>query len=187
GGEVIKLSINSTDFINPLDISLHYGEGENPISFKTEFIINLMEVVAGGKAGLTAKQKTIIDKCVRTIYRPYLENPIPEKIPILEDLYNALIDIKKAEAQELADALELYVHGSLNVFNHRTKINVNNRLICFNLKELGSTLRELGMLVLQDHVWNKVTINRNNNKKTWYYMDEFHKLLAEEQTANYSV
>ncbi|MDA2637787.1 conjugal transfer protein TraE [Bacillus cereus] len=187
GGEVIKLSINSTDFINPLDISLHYGEGENPISFKTEFIINLMEVVAGGKAGLTAKQKTIIDKCVRTIYRPYLENPIPEKIPILGDLYNALIDIKKAEGQELADALELYVHGSLNVFNHRTKINVNNRLICFNLKELGSTLRELGMLVLQDHVWNKVTVNRNKNKKTWYYMDEFHKLLAEEQTANYSV
>ncbi|KXY23103.1 hypothetical protein [Bacillus sp. FSL K6-0067] len=135
-----------------------------------------MEVVAGGKAGLTAKQKTIIDKCVRTIYRPYLENPIPEKIPILEDLYNALIDIKKAEAQELADALELYVHGSLNVFNHRTKINVNNRLICFNLKELGSTLRELGMLVLQDHVWNKVTINRNNNKKTGSGAKRFEEL-----------
>jgi len=187
GGVEIKISINSTDYINPLDISLDYGEGANPISFKSDFVINLMELVAGGKAGLTAKQKTIVDKCVRIIYRPFLENPIPENIPILEDLYNAFNDIKRAEGRELADALELYVHGSLNVFNHRTTIDVNNRLICFNIKELGSNLRELGMLVLQDHVWNKVTINRDKDKKTWYYMDEFHKLLAEEQTANYSV
>lgn len=187
GGEIIKISANSKQYINPLDISLDYGEGENPISFKTEFILTMMQVIAGGRSGLTAIQKTIIDKCVRIIYRPYLENPTPDNIPILEDLYNALFDNKRAEGKELADALELYVHGSLNVFNHPTDVNVNNRLICFNIKELGSNLRELGMLVLQDHVWNKVTINRNKNKKTWYYMDEFHKLLAEEQTANYSV
>lgn len=187
GGEEIKISLNSKDFINPLDISLEYGEGENPISFKSDFIINLMELIAGGKAGLTARQKTIVDKCARIIYRPFLESPVPENIPILEDLYNAFIETKRAEGQELADALELYVSGSLNVFNHRTTINTNNRLICFNIQELGSNLRELGMLVLQDHVWNKVTINRNRDKKTWYYMDEFHKLLAEEQTSNYSV
>ena len=187
GGEEIKLSLNSKDYINPLDISLEYGEGENPISFKSDFVINLMELIAGGKAGLTARQKTIVDKCVRVIYRPFLESPVPENIPILEDLYNAFIETKKVEGQELADALELYVLGSLNVFNHRTTINTKNRLICFNIQELGSNLRELGMLVLQDHVWNKVTINRNLSKKTWYYMDEFHKLLAEEQTSNYSV
>lgn len=187
GGEEIKISINSKDYINPLDISLEYGEGENPISFKSDFVLNLMELIAGGKAGLTARQKTIVDKCTRIIYRPYIENPIPENIPILEDLYKAFIDTKRPEGQELADALELYVSGSLNVFNNRTTINTNNRLVCFNIQELGSNLRELGMLVLQDHVWNKVTINRNRNKKTWYYMDEFHKLLAEEQTSNYSV
>lgn len=187
GGEEIKIAVNSTDFINPLDISLEYGEGENPISFKSDFIINLMELIAGGKAGLTARQKTIVDRCVRIIYRPYLESPKPENIPILEDLYNAFIDSGREEGQELADALELYVSGSLNVFNNRTTINTNNRLICFNIQELGSNLRELGMLVLQDHVWNKVTINRNRDKKTWYYMDEFHVLLAEEQTSNYSV
>lgn len=188
GGEEIKIALNSSDYINPLDISLRYGEGENPISFKSDFIINLMELIAGGKSGLTARQKTIVDKCVRIIYRPYLESPTPENIPILEDLYNAFIDTKKAEGQELADALELYVSGSLNVFNHRTTIDTNNRLVCFNIQELGSNLRELGMLVLQDHVWNKVTINRNmHDRKTWYYMDEFHKLLAEEQTSNYSV
>jgi type IV secretory pathway VirB4 component len=187
GGEEIKIALNSTDYINPLDISLEYGEGENPISFKSDFVINLMELIAGGKTGLSARQKTIVDKSVRIIYRPYLESPSPENIPILEDLYKAFVDTENAEGQELADALELYVSGSLDVFNHRTKINTNNRLICFNIQELGSNLRELGMLILQDHVWNKVTMNRNRDKKTWYYMDEFHKLLAEEQTSNYSV
>ena len=132
-------------------------------------------------------KKQLSIRCVRIIYRPYLESPSPENIPILEDLYNAFVATESVEGQELADALELYVSGSLNVFNHRTTINTNNRLICFNIQELGSNLRELGMLILQDHVWNKVTINRNRDKKTWYYMDEFHKLLAEEQTSNYSV
>ncbi|MED4455631.1 conjugal transfer protein TraE [Metabacillus fastidiosus] len=187
GGEEIKIALNSTDYINPLDISLEYGEGENPISFKSDFVLNLMELIAGGKSGLSARQKTIVDKCTRIIYRPYLESPVPENIPILEDLYNAFRETKRADGEELADALELYVSGSLNVFNNRTSIDTSNRLICFNIQELGSNLRELGMLVLQDHVWNKVTVNRNRNKKTWYYMDEFHKLLAEEQTSNYSV
>ena len=168
-------------------LSLEYGEGENPISFKSDFVIDLMGMIAGGKAGLTAKQKTIVDKCVRVIYRPFIETPLFENIPLLEDLYNEFVGIGSTESMELADALELYVHGSLNVFNHRTTINTSNRLICFNIQELGSNLKDLGMFVLQDHVWNKVTVNRNNNKKTWYYMDEFHKLLAEEQTSNYSV
>lgn len=98
-----------------------------------------------------------------------------------------MLNQNSVEAQDMADALELYVHGSLNVFNHRTTIDTNNRLICFNIQELGSNLKDLGMLILQDHVWNRVTVNRNKSKKTWYYMDEFHKLLADEQTSNYSV
>lgn len=187
GGQEIKLSPNSKDFVNPLDISNDYGEGENPLAFKADFILSMMELIAGGREGLSARQKSIIDRCVRVIYKPYIENPIAENIPILEDLYNFFLDTEHKEGLELADALELYVHGSLNVFNHRTNINVENRIVCFNIQELGSNLRELGMLVLQDHVWNKVTVNRNQSKKTWYYMDEFHKLLAEEQTALYSV
>lgn len=187
GGDVVTIGLNSQQFINPLDISLEYGEGENPVAFKADFILTMMELIAGGKTGLSARQKTIVDKCVRQIYKPFLENPTVENIPILEDLFNAFKDSNNVEGNELADALELYVHGSLNVFNNRTSINANNRLICFNIKELGSNLRELGMLVLQDHVWNKVTVNRNRSKRTWYYMDEFHKLLAEEQTSNYSV
>lgn len=187
GGDEIKLSLTSKDYINPLDITLDYGEGENPVAFKSDFILTMMELIAGGKVGLTARQKTIVDRSVREIYRPYVNNPVPENIPILEDLYDSFRKSGTVEGNELADALELYVHGSLNVFNNRTTIDTNNRLICFNIKELGSNLRDLGMLVLQDHVWNKVTSNRNKNKRTWYYMDEFHKLLLEEQTSNYSI
>lgn len=186
GGEEIKIAINSTDFINPLDISLEYGEGENPVAFKSDFILTMMEMIAGGKTGLSAKEKSIVDRCVQVIYKAYVNEPTNENIPILEDLYNAFLDTETVEGNELASSLELYVHGSLNVFNNRTTIQPNNRLLCFNIKELGSNLRKLGMLVLQDHVWNKVTTNRNI-RNTWYYMDEFHVLLQEEQTSNYSV
>ena len=187
GGDTVTIGLNSQQFINPLDISLDYGEGENPVAFKSDFILTMMQLIAGGKAGLSARQKTIVDKCVRQIYKRFIANPTSDNVPILEDLFNTFKESGTVEGNELADALELYVHGSLNVFNHRTSINANNRLICFNTKELGSNLRELGMLVLQDHVWNKVTVNRNRSKRTWYYMDEFHKLLAEEQTSNYSI
>lgn len=186
-GDVVTLGLDSRQYINPLDISFKYGDGENPVAFKSDFILTMMQLIAGGKAGLTARQKTLIDRCVNKIYLPYIKNPVKENVPILEDLYIAFKKAENNEGNELADALELYVYGSLKVFNHRTSIDTNNRLICFNIKELGSNLKELGMLVLQDHVWNKVTLNRNRSKRTWYYMDEFHKLLADEQTSNYSV
>lgn len=186
GGDEIRIAIDSTDFINPLDISLDYGEGENPIAFKSDFILTMMEVIAGGKTGLTPKEKSIVDRCVQVIYKDFLNNPIESNVPLLEDLYNAFLNTKTVEGNDLASSLELYVHGSLNVFNHRTTIQPDNRLLCFNIKELGSNLRQLGMLVLQDHVWNKVTTNRNI-RNTWYYMDEFHVLLEDEQTSEYSV
>src|SRR5699024_11089249 len=186
GGDEIRIAIDSTDFINPLDISLDYGEGENPIAFKSDFILTMMEVIAGGKTGLTPKEKSIVDRCVQVIYKDFLNNPIESNVPLLEDLYNAFLNTKTVEGNDLASSLELYVHGSLNVFNHRTTIQPDNRLLCFNIKELGSNLRQLGMLVLRDHVWNKVTTNRNI-RNTWYYMDEFHVLLEDEQTSEYSV
>lgn len=186
-GDVVTIGLDSDQYINPLDISFEYGEGGDPVKFKADFILTMIELIAGGMVGLSARQKTIVDRCVHSIYKPYIENPIAENMPILEDLFDAFKKTNTVEGNELADALELYVHGSLNVFNNRTTIDTKNRLICFNIKELGSNLRELGMLVLQDHVWNKVTINRNKSKRTWYYMDEFHKLLAHEQTSSYSI
>ena len=132
-------------------------------------------------------EKTIIDRCVRSVYREYLSAPRPEKMPILEDLYNELRRQDEKEAQYIATALEIYVTGSLNVFNHRSNVNIENRVVSFDIKELGKQLKKIGMLVVQDAVWNRVTINREQRKSTRYYIDEMHLLLKEEQTAAYTV
>ena len=132
-------------------------------------------------------EKTIIDRCVRIVYRDYLNDPKPENMPLLEDLYNALHAQDEKEAQYIATALEIYVTGSLNVFNHRTNVDIQNRIVAFDIKELGKQLKKIGMLVVQDQVWNRVTVNREAHKATRYYIDEFHLLLKEEQTAAYSV
>jgi type IV secretory pathway VirB4 component len=124
---------------------------------------------------------------VRLVYREFLADPKPEKMPILEDLYNLLRKQSEAEAKRIATALEIYVTGSLNVFNHRTNMDITNRLVCYDIKELGKQLKKLGMLILQDQVWGRVTKNRAMKKTTWFYQDEFHLLLKEEQTAAYSV
>ena len=186
-GQVVKISPTSTDFVNPMDINLNYSEDENPLSLKSDFILSLCELIVGGKEGLMPVEKSIIDRCVRLIYADYLSDPMPEKMPILEDLYNALKEQDEKEAQHIRSALEIYVTGSLNVFNHRTNVDITNRLVCFDIKELGKQLKKLGMLVVQDQVWNRVTVNRAEKRSTRYYMDEFHLLLKEEQTAAYSV
>ena len=140
-----------------------------------------------GKNGLQPVEKTVIDRCVRTIYRSYINDPKPENMPILEDLYDELRRQEEKEAQYIATALEIYVHGSLNVFNHRTNINIQSRVVSYDIKELGKQLKKIGMLIVQDAVWNRVTINREAKKSTRYYIDEMHLLLKEEQTAAYTV
>ena len=187
GGQVIHISPTSHDYINPMDINLDYSDDDNPLGFKSDFILSLCELIMGGKDGLQPVEKTIIDRSVRKVYQDYLADPVPEKMPILEDLYNILRSQSEPEAQRIATALEIYVHGSLNVFNHRTNVDVNNRFVCYDIKQLGKQLKKLGMLIVQDQVWNRVTINRAQHKATRYYMDEFHLLLKEEQTAAYSV
>jgi len=191
-GQVINLSQNSRNFINPLDIHENYAADEKdgcPISLKSNFILSLCELVIGGKdSGLAPEEKSIIDRCVREMYLKYFENPVPERMPILEDLYNLLM--KRASegndaARYVASALELYVTGSLNIFNNRTNVNLDNRLVCFNIRQLQSHLKKIGMLILQDAVWGRVSENRQNKKKTWFYIDEFHLLLKDEQTASY--
>ena len=187
GGQVIRISPTSSDYINPMDINLNYSDDENPLSLKADFILSLCELVVGSRDGLQPVEKTVIDRCVRLIYQPYLNDPCPENIPILGDLYEALLKQEEKEAHHIATALEIYVSGSLNVFNHRTNVDVNNRIVCYDIKELGKQLKKLGMLIVQDQVWGRVTANRAAGKSTRYYMDEFHLLLKEEQTAAYSV
>ena len=187
GGQVIKLSPASPHFINPLDINPDYSDEEDPLTLKSDFILSLCELIIGGKTGLEPVEKTIIDRCVRLVYREYLADPDPAQMPILQDLYNLLRKQSEPEALHIATALEIYVTGSLNVFNHRTNVELSNRLVCYDLKELGKQLKKLGMLILIDQVWGRVTANRAARKTTWFYEDEFHLLLKEEQTAAYSV
>ena len=170
GGQVIKISPTSNQFINPMDINMNYSDDDNPIALKADFILSLCELIVGNKDGLK-----------------HFENPGPENMPILEDLYQALLKQEEPEAKHVATALEIYVSGSLNVFNHRTNVELTNRLVCYDIKDLGKQLKKIGMLVVQDQVWGRVTENRSQGRSTRYYMDEMHLLLREEQTAAYTV
>lgn len=186
-GQVVRISPVSTDYINPLDISLDSAEGDEPIRLKSEFILSLCELVMDDGTGVAAQQKSIIDRALREVYRPYFADPTPENMPILGNLYEELRRMTEPEAAQVATALELYVTGSLNVFNHRTNVQLSNRLVCFDIKQLGSNLKKLGMLIVQDQVWNRVAANREKGTSTWFYADEFHLLLGDPQTAAYSV
>ena len=198
-GQVIRISPTSSHYINPLDINFNYSEDDNPLALKSDFILSMFELIIGGKTGLEPIEKTIIDRCVRLVYREYLADPDGHEMPILQDLYELILEQPEPEAKRIATALEMYVTGSLNVFNHRTNVDMNNRLICFDIKEgvrmighitrkeLGKQLKKIGMLIVQDCVWNRVTVNRSEKKSTRYFIDEFHLLLKEEQTAAYSV
>ena len=186
GGQVIKISPTSKQYVNPMDLNLDYSDDESPLSLKVDFLLSFCDIVVGSKDGLQPVEKTVIDRCVRLVYRKYLDNPCPENMPILEDLYNTLRAQDEKEAQFIATALEIYVTGSLNVFNHRTNVDIDNRIVCYDIKELGKQLKQLGMLVIQDQVWNRVTVNRAAGKTTRYYVDEFHLLLKGE-LASWSV
>lgn len=186
-GQVIKISPTSSQYINPMDINLNYSEDDSPLALKSDFILSLCELIVGGKEGLTPVEKSIIDRCVTLVYAEYLADPDPAKMPILGNLYDALGRQEEKEAKHIRSALEIYVTGSLSVFNHRTNVDITNRTVCYDIKELGKQLKKLGMLIVQDQVWNRVTINRAEKRSTRYYMDEFHLLLKEEQTAAYSV
>ena len=187
GGQVVKIAPTSTDYINPMDLNLNYSEDDNPLTLKSDFILSLCELIVGGKEGLQPVEKTIIDRCVRRVYQEYLIDPENTPMPILGDLYELLRRQEEPEAQHLATALEIYVNGSLNVFNHRTNVDVKSRLVCYDIKELGKQLKKIGMLIVQDQVWGRVTKNRAEHKSTRFYIDEMHLLLKEEQTAAYTV
>lgn len=188
-GQCIEISATSKQYLNPLDINLNYADDDDPITLKAEFILSLCETAIGSKYGLEPAEISIIDRCVRRIYQKFMAIPVPENLPILEDLYNLLREEEKHgndAAKHVADALEIYVTGSLNVFNHRTNIDLHNRLVCFDIKKLGKQLKKLGMLIIQDQTWHRVSLNRNK-KNTRFYIDEFHLLLREPQTAAYFI
>ena len=148
-GQVIKISPISKDYVNPLDINIDYADEDNPLSLKSDFILSLFELVVGEKK-LSAEEISVIDRCLPILYKTYFENPVSENMPILEDLYNLLQKQEETVGKKLAVEMEIYVKGSLNVFNHRTNVDTNNRVVCYDIKELGKQLKKIGMLVVQD-------------------------------------
>jgi len=188
GGQVVEIAPNSSHHINPMDIAMDYGpDDENPLALKSDFLLSLCELIVGGKDGLQPVERTIIDRCVRLVYRDCVLNPATAKMPTLQDLYQLLCEQPEPEAKRLATALEIYVAGSLNVFNHETNVDLNSRLVCLDLKQLGAGLRTIAMLIMQDLVWSRVSKNFTEGKATWCYFDEFHLLLKDELTASYCV
>lgn len=186
GGQVIRISATAKDTINLLDMSTNYNDDlKKALIFKVDFMLSIFQIILD--CPVLPEEKSVIDACMSEIYKPYMENPDPLRIPILEDLYNALGRSNNPYAAHLQSALEIYVHGSMRMFNNRTNVDIHNRLICFDIKDLGTNIKTLGMMIVQDHVWNRITVNRAQKKSTWYYIDEFHLLLRDEQTAAFSV
>ena len=175
---VIHISATSRDYINPMDINMDYSDDDNPLGVKSDFILSLCELIMGARNGIEAEEKSVIDRCLPIVYQKYFEHPVPENMPVLGDLYECLREQKEVQAQRIATALEIYVNGSLKVFNHRTNVELENRIICFDIKDLGKQLKKLGMLIVQDQVWNRVTVNRAARKSTRYYIDEFHRVAT---------
>lgn len=183
-GEIINVSPASTNYINPLDMSQNYSDDENPLVMKSDFILSFFECLVG-KQGLTAKERGIIDRCLTITYAEYMQDFNAEKIPTLIDFYEVLKSQPEKEAKGLALSFELYIKGNLNVFAHKTNVNTTNRVVCYDIKDLGKQLKTLGMLIVLDYVWNRITENRAKGKRTWIYMDEVYLLFANEYSANF--
>jgi type IV secretory pathway VirB4 component len=154
---------------------------------KADFIMSLMELVVGGTDGLQPIERTVIDRCTRIVYRDVMNDPENAPMPILQDLYDLLNAQPELEAKRLATALEIYCTGSLNVFNHRTTVDTDKRVICIVLNKLGAGLRKIAMHVTNEMTWAVVDENFRNGIFTWCYYDEFHILLRDALTASYFV
>lgn len=185
GGEVIHISAGSKNYLNPLDMTMDYADDDDPLLLKSDFILSLCEVLVGGRYGLTPREKSIIDRCLKLTYKAYLQTFDPKDVPTLFDFYEQLNAQDDDEAVQLATALELYVKGNLSVFSNKTNININSRFVCFDIKDLGKQLKTMGMLIVLDQVWNRITVNRNKGKRTWIYLDEIYLLFANEYSANF--
>ena len=184
GGEVINISAVSNTHINAMDINSDYGDGENPVILKSEFILSLCEQLMGGK-NLGAKQKSIIDRCTSNVYRKYINNNYKGEIPTLKTFREELLRQEESEAKEIALAIELFTDGSLNTFAKHTNVDIKNRLVCYNILELGKQLQGVGMLVILDSILNRITANRAKGRNTYIFIDEIYLLFQHEYSANF--
>nr|WP_156990629.1 DUF87 domain-containing protein [Caproicibacter fermentans] len=187
GGEVIEISPNSPHHINPMDLKLNLAGENSPLSMKADFLLSLCELIIGGKESLQPIEKTVIDRCVRLVYRELALGIGDWKMPLLQDLYETLCQQPEPEARRIATALELYCIGSLNMFNHPTNVQTDSRITCIVLKSMGENLRKIAMHITNELVTQAVDENFSRSLSTWCYYDEFHILLQDALSASYFV
>jgi len=184
GGEVIDISATSPNHINALDMEQDYGDGDNPVVLKSEFLLSLCEQLIGsGK--LSAKEKSIIDRCTAQVYREYIRNNYMGRVPTLQDFHAELLKQPESEARDVALAIELFTEGSLNTFAKPSNADTNSRILCYDIRDLGKQLQPVGMLVVLDSIFNRVIRNRKKGKNTWIYIDEIYLLFQHEYSANF--
>jgi hypothetical protein len=184
GGEVIRISATSNSHINAMDMHEAYGDGTNPVILKSEFILSLCEQLIGG-ASLGAKQKSLIDRCTASVYKSYIQRGYTGVVPTLQDFREELLQQNEPEAREIALAIELFTDGSLNTFAKQTNVNVDSRLICYDILDLGKQLQSIGMLVVLDNILNRITANRTKGRNTYIFIDEIYLLFQHEYSANF--
>ena len=187
GGQVIEIAPDSPNHISPMDVQMDMGGGDSPLSLKADFLLSLCELVVGGRDGLQPIEKTVIDRCVRLVYREQALGLDTGKTPLLQDLYEELLKQPEPEARRVATALELYCTGSLNLFNHPTNVKTDSRVVCIVLKNMGENLRKIAMHITNEFVSQAVDQNFHEGAATWCYFDEFHILLRDPLTASYFV
>ena len=184
GGEVVNISATSRNHINAMDMEQGYGDGENPVVLKSEFLLSLCEQLVGsGK--LSAKEKSIIDRCTAGVYHDYIRSGYQGAAPTLQDFHAELLRQSEAEARDVALAIELFTEGSLNTFAKPSNVDTNSRILCYDIRDLGKQLLPVGMLVVLDSIFNRVIRNRQLGKNTWVYVDEIYLLFQHEYSANF--
>lgn len=193
GGSEIKLATGSKVYLNPFDLNIeNTDDNGDPVKVKTDFIETICEIAIGGKYGLSPYEKSIIDRCVVDIYEPYMEHLKKtkktidtEKAPTMQEFYDALMAYRLPEAQNIAISLERFVKGSLDIFAHSTNVEIDNRFTVYNIKEIGTGLKELGLQICLDNIWNKMIMNKAKGKRTWFYVDEFYLMMRSPTSASY--
>ena len=182
GGEVIRFSPNSKNHINALDMSKEYGDGDNPITLKSSFVMSLYENLNNGK--IDGAANSIVDRCVKSVYQEYIKNYEGEP-PTLRDLRRELLEQEEPLAKQIALSLELFTEGTLDVFSHQTNVDMQNRILCFDVLDLGKQLKSIGMLIMLDTILNRVMENRKKGKRTWVYIDEIYLFFANEYSSSF--
>ena len=193
GGSEIKLATGSKVYLNPFDLNIeNTDDNGDPVKVKTDFIETICEIAIGGKYGLSPYEKSIIDHCVVDVYGPYMgylkktqKTIDTEKAPTMQEFYDALMAYRLPEAQNIAISLERFVKGSLDIFAHSTNVEIDNRFTVYNIKEIGSGLKELGLQICLDNIWNKMILNKAKGKRTWFYVDEFYLMMRSPTSASY--